>query len=203
MGMLKRHPLGALLYVWGLDLIALAMLVPALGSVPHATVEQWGHFLLWVSVMCVAHLGGVVHFAGLRVFSGWQMAVDFTAAMVLPFPLFCLALLIRFFLQVADRYRRKHPEPWLGPDFNQANLILNAWAAQMASFWLTTWLGESNLSRAVTLMLTGLVFVTVQVLLTSTILSLDQRKPWTKVGSLDRAALLSNGMMMTAGALSP
>ncbi|MFZ5814897.1 MAG: GGDEF domain-containing protein [Bacillota bacterium] len=198
--MLRRHPLSALIYVWGLDLVALSIVLPSLSSLSETTAAQWLQFGLWTAVLVVAQLK-LIHFAGLMVSLGWQMAVDFTAAMVLPFPLFCLALLVRWAVMVVRRCWQRHPEWWLGPDFNAANVVLNAWLAHLSFRHLGIWLGDSDLAQAVVLMLTALVFVGSQNVLLTTLLALDQRKPWTKVGSLDSDTLIGDGIMVMAGAL--
>ncbi|HLN65285.1 MAG TPA: diguanylate cyclase [Symbiobacteriaceae bacterium] len=199
--MLKRHPLAALCFVWACDAAGLAIAVWSLGQLRVVPAAEWGSFAVWAAVLCVSHLRGVVHFVGLNVNAGWQGAVDYAAAMILPLPLFCLAVGLRFLLAVAMRIRRQHPEPWLGPDFNAANILLNATAAVTVGAWLTRSAGESHLVSALSLLATAATFILVQIALTTALLALDQRKPWRKVGSLDQDVLISDGIMVTAGAL--
>lgn len=198
--MLKRHPVGALLFVWTCDLAGLAVTILALRSIPELSPGDWISVVLWTLVLCVAHLGGF-KFVDSGVVAGWYAAIDFAAALVLPFPFFCLAIWVRFIATVAKRYRKGHPEPWLGPDFNSANVILDAGIALLVTRLFTTAFGGSPLATALILLATAFTFAAVQILLTSTLIALDERKPWRKAGSLDSDAILSDGMMVTAGAL--
>ncbi|MFZ5824218.1 MAG: diguanylate cyclase [Bacillota bacterium] len=198
--MLKRHPIGALLFVWTCDLVGVAITILALRSVPELSPGDWVSVVLWTLVLCVAHLGGF-KFVDSGVVAGWYAAIDVAAALVLPFPFFCLAIWVRFVATVVKRYRRGHPEPWLGPDFNSANVIIDAGAALVVAHLLTMLFGDSPLATALILLATAFTFAAVQILLTSALIALDERKPWHKAGSLDSDAILSDGMMVTAGAL--
>lgn len=199
--MLKRHPLAALCFVWACDAAGLAVVAWSLGHFRATPDGDWVGFVLWTIILCVSHLRGVVHFVGLDVHAGWQGAADFAAAMTLPLPLFCLAVCVRFVLAVSMRLRQRHHEPFLGPDFNAANILLNAAAAVTVSHWLSNAAGTSHLASALGLLASAVTFIGVQIALTTTLLSLDQRKPWRQVGNMDQDVLISDGIMVTAGAL--
>lgn len=198
---MRRHPILALLYVWACDLAALSLTVYAVWHAPVYTVKDWVLFGIWTFLLSVTHLGGI-EFAGLKVHSGWSLALEFAAALVLPFPLFCLTMLSVFTFMILRRVRQRHPEPFLGPDFNAANVIIDAWAAMLVYGYLSESLGAHAFARTVALLAAALVFLALQNILLATLLSLDMRKPWHKVGCLEPDTILSDGMMVTAGALA-
>ena len=197
---MRKHPLQALLFVWACDAAGLAVIAHALTRIDEYSRTDWLYFAVWTSLPVVAHHGGI-GFAGLDLHSGWFMAIDFAAAMTLPFPLFSLTMLIWFCFTVVKRLLTRHPEPWLGPDFNAANVTLDAIAAVTVYHWVNQGLVSYAFGETVALMGAAVTFVAVQDLLLTSLLCLDMRKHWRQVGTLEVDTLLSDGMMVVAGAI--
>jgi diguanylate cyclase len=202
-GSVRRHPPGTYAFVWTCNLAALLFAVGALLRAPLLSYEPrvWIDFGVWTLIVCVARLG-VIQLAGSNVNAGWFTAIEFGAALILPFPLFCAAILLSFVLIVLKRIRKRHPEPYLGPDFNAANSILSARAAGATYHWVLGVLpGEVTGAATAAVLPSAIAFVTVHTLLLTTILAIDERKKWWQVSSLGADALVSDGMMITAGCL--
>lgn len=198
----RKHPVGTYVWVWTCDAAALAMMITSLRTLSTMDqAHQWLDLGIWALMVCAARLG-VITLVGLSVNAGWFTAIEFSAALVLPFPLFCLGMLLSFVLIVARRLWRNHPEPFLGPDFNAANATLAAAAAKAAYHGITSLepfaSGHGSTVGAVG---AAFIFFLVHTLLLTILLAIDERKPWRKVGCLDADALISDAIMLTAGAL--
>lgn len=198
--MSRRHPRGTYLYVWGCDLVGLAIMVLAWWGLPSFEPAQWLSFAIWTVLLCVAHLG-VMEFVGLNILSGWSIAIDFAAALVLPLPLFCLAVAVWYLMMIGKRLRQRHPEPFLGPDFNSANVLIAATiACEFYSVMMTTFEGHAYMAT-LALLPTAVVFSGMQTVLLASLLSIDLRRPWRKAGCLDADAILGDAMMVAVGAM--
>lgn len=196
----NRHPLSARLFVWGCDLVAAGLMIVSLTRGGSITPTDWVRWAFWTTLLCVAFLGSIL-FTTLQVYSGWSMALDFAAALILPFPLFCLAMVTRCAVMIVNRILRKHPEPFLGPDFNAANLIFDGGVAMILHRTLTVLLRDYPFGQTMAILLAAAGFLVVQLAFLTTLLALDQKKPWRKVGCLDPDALLTDGLMVVAGAV--
>lgn len=197
---MRRHPVGLYLFVWSCDAIALLLAARALWHAPEYSRADWIQFAVWTCLLTVAHLG-VINFPHANFHFGWFVAIDFAAAMSLPFPLFCLTVGTWFLLTVVKRLWQRHPEPLLGPDFNAANLAVDAFVASLVYAGMLRWLQGYGFADTVALMAAAVTFIGVQNLLVTALLSLDLRRHWRKVGVLTADTLLSDGMMVTAGAV--
>jgi len=197
---LSKHPIATYLFVWSCDLIALTVVLLSLFSMPHYSSETWIDFAIWATIMCVARLG-VIPLFGLNINAGVATAFEFAAILVLPFPLYCLTILMSSLIIVLKRVYEKHPEPFLGPDFNAANLILSAMVASQTYVFLEGMLSGAVFGPTLAVLPTALVYEGVQVVLLTILLSIDQQMPWRKVGSLDADALINDGIMVIAGAI--
>lgn len=197
---MRRHPLPALLFVWACDVAGIAVITRALITSGGHTPREWVYFAVWTTLLVAGHLGGI-GFAGLGLYSGWFMAVDFAAAMTLPLPLFSLTMLIWFGVTVTKRLVSRHPEPFLGPDFNTANVTLDAFAALTVYQWVSGWLAGFEFASTVALLAAGITFLAVQDLLLTGLLSLDLRKHWRSVGTLEIDTMLADGLMVVTGAI--
>lgn len=83
-----------------------------------------GPFFLFVAAR------GSIEIIGLKVYCGWVSAVLVAAVQVLTLPLFFLSTLVWCAWSIGRRVRERHPEPFLGPDFNAAAVIMAAAAAE-------------------------------------------------------------------------
>lgn len=197
---MRKHPWSALAFIWSCDLLAAVLVAAALWRDLPAARTDWVHFIPWTIMLSLAHLGRI-DLVGLNAHTGWFVAVDFAALLVLPFPLFALSTLIWTGLLMAVRLRRGHPEPFLGPDFNAAMLTLSGAAAGWLYQVLTGVLGRQGFGGAISLLPAAAAFVTMQALLLATLLALDEGKPWRQSGALNTDVLVSDGLMATMGAL--
>ena len=197
---MRRHPTALYLFVWSCDAIALGLAARAVWHAPDFGRSDWVQFAVWTGLLTVAHLG-VINFPHVNFHFGWFVAIDFAAAMSLPFPLFCLTMGTWFLLTVMKRLWQRHPEPLLGPDFNAANVTMDAFLASLVYAGTLHLLRGYDFADTVALLVAAVTFIGVQNVLVTALLSLDLRKHWRKVGVLTADTLLSDGMMVTAGAV--
>lgn len=197
---MRRHPVGLYVFVWSCDAVALCLGAWALWHAPEYSRGDWIQFAVWTCLLTVAHLG-VINFPHVNFHYGWFVAIDFAAAMSLPFSLFCLTMATWFLLTVVKRLWQRHPEPLLGPDFNAANVTMDAFLACLVYASTRHLLQGYGFADTVALMVAAATFIGVQNMLVTILLSLDLRKHWRKVGVLTADTLLSDGMMVTAGAV--
>lgn len=197
---LRKHPVATYLFVWSCDLIALVVVVLALLTMPEYSKNTWFDFAIWTAIMCIARLGSIPLF-GLNVNAGVATAFEFAAILVLPLPLYCLTILVSSLIIALKRVYEKHPEPFLGPDFNAANLIISALVASQVYTYVSEFLTEAYFGPTFAILPTALVYEGIQVMLLTILLSIDQQRPWRKVGSLDPDALFNDSIMLIAGAI--
>ncbi|MCP8617330.1 GGDEF domain-containing protein [Salirhabdus salicampi] len=197
--MKNKHPIGTYIFVWLCNITAILIVVSSLQEFGQYNISTWIHFGVWLFILCIARLGGLFKFFGFDISVGWANAVEFAVVMILPFPLFCLAMVVSYSTIVLDRIRRKHPEPFLGPDFNAANVLIGGYIAVLVYELLAPLVGDSL--STLTLLLSGLTFAFIQILFMTILLSVDSQKHWQRVGTMESRTFLMEGVVIISGAL--
>jgi diguanylate cyclase len=197
---MNNHPKLTYFYVWTCDIIALLIIIFSIFHLEIYSVETWVHFLIWASIIAIARLG-VLDLIGLNVGVGLQSAVELAALVIIPFPLYCLSIIISFILIVIKRIKSNHPEPFLGPDFNAANVIISGLCAVSVYSYLLVLFEPIPFAETLAILPTALIYSAMNLLLLSSLLSIDLNKPLREVGSLDNDALIGEGIMIAGGAL--
>ena len=123
---MRKHPVSTYIFVWSCDIVALIFFIHSLMNMPQFSTRTWIDFFIWAIILCLATLGGVFQFTGLKVATGWVTSVELAGALILPFSLYSTAIYLSAIIIMIDRVRRKKPEPFLGPDFNASITIFAA-----------------------------------------------------------------------------
>jgi diguanylate cyclase (GGDEF)-like protein len=198
---MKKHPVPTYVYIYTLDVIGILILVYALLQFVSYPSEVWLHFTVWLSLLCISRIRGLFGLISLKVSLGWATAIEFAVALVLPFSLFCLAIVISMLLIMTQRFRSGHSEPFLGPDFNAVNVIISGLLAVETFAYFDLLFHQFAWGSTASVLLAALVFAVNQVLLISILLALDERLNIRQVGSLKKNSLISELVFVTAGAL--
>lgn len=198
---MKKHPLGTFIFVWGCDVVAIFIIVNTFLNMSSYPLRDWINFVIWISILCIGRLGGHFEFIGFKISVGWITSVELAAAIVLPFPLFCLCIIISQGLMIITRIREKHLEPFLGPDFNAVNSILGALAINLTYDKVVLLFEGTIFALIIPLLFSAIIFDIIQILLLTTLLSIDEGKPWFKVGTFAKDALVTEAILIISGAL--
>ncbi|WP_409252384.1 GGDEF domain-containing protein [Bacillus sp. SCS-153A] len=194
--------LGFTLFLWINRVVALGFLAYSFTHF-HVILEnfQTVSFLVLSILLVIARLGGLFKLFDLKVSIGWANSIEFCAAIILPFPYFCLIMFLSYLSIVYKRYKAKHPEPFLGPDINATSVVFGAFISVHLYRYLESFISTTFFSDTIALILAALVFGGIQVLLITTVISLHEKKSWRKVGTLSADSLISEGVVVMTGAL--
>ncbi len=193
--MRPSHPWQALCFIYGVDLAAVLLLVSVSRQFGAYSAVEWISAVLFAALMVAARL----MLTNTDIQYGWYMAVEFAVIVALPVPLACLVHLPTVPAGMFDRWTHKHPEPFLGPDYNAAasiicvfgaGYILEGLRAVMAPEWTT-----------LLLLPVAIVFMAIQYVLLNTLVCLDKQVPWHRTGLFHHDSVIGDMMMTLLGAL--
>lgn len=195
------HPWQALLFIYVVDLAALALLLLYLPLYSTYTLVDWLSAAVFAAAMAASRVMVVGRVDASKIDYGWYMAVEFAMIAVLPVPLACLAHLPGVPVGIIYRLRRKAKEPFRGPDYNVAASIICATVAGFLLQFLDAMHAGSEHWRTAILLPAAALFMLVQYLMLNTLVSLDHRVPWTRTGLFDVNSMIGDVMMILLGAL--
>ncbi|OZM56501.1 hypothetical protein CIB95_12050 [Lottiidibacillus patelloidae] len=198
---MKKHPLSTYAFIWFCNLLAITIFVLDFEHFNFST-ETWVHFVIWTGIVVIARLGGLFAFTGSKLSYGWATAVEFAAVLILPFPLLCLTLLISTILIISKRVIDKHPEPFVGPDFNASNIVISGFiSVNFFHFIMDGSFGEYSFAPTLALILATVSFALFQMSIITTIIALDEKINWFKAPTLTTDSLISETVFIFTGAL--
>lgn len=199
---MSRIPRGFTIFIWCTRIVGLAFL--AFSFSKYTIVQQDLlniSFLLMALLLIFARLGGLFKLFDLKVSIGWANSIEFCAAFILPFPYFCLVMVVSFATIVVKRLVQKHSEPFLGPDLNATSVIIGAYISMSIYNYLDSITPNLFIFSTVSLILAAIVFGSIQVVMITTVISLHEKKSWFKVGTLSADSLISEVVVVMTGAL--
>jgi len=198
--MRAKHPWQSLAYIYLVDAAAVFLLVMQWRQLERASLGEYLSAVVFASLMVAARLMPVKGSDATSIDYGWYMAVEFAIIVALPVPMACLAHLPSVGVGMLDRWRRRQPEPFRGPDYNAAASILCAFPAGHLLAWLTRAVADPTW-HTLLLIPAAALFMTIQYLLLQVLVSLDNRIPWRKTGLFHTDSVIGDVMMTLLGAL--
>jgi diguanylate cyclase len=199
--LMKKHPWTTYAFIWFCNLLAITIFLLDFEHF-NFTTEEWVHFFVWTSIVVIARLGGLFAFTGSKLSYGWATAVEFAAVLILPFPLLCLAILISCLVIMTKRVIDKHPEPFVGPDFNASNIIISGFISMnFFNFIMEGSFAEYSFAPTLALILATVSFALFQMATITTVFALDEKMNWFKAPTLTTDSLISETVFIFTGAL--
>lgn len=183
-----------------MNVIALGIVISSTLSLEQYDFTAWGSFALWTIILIVARTGGFFKIIGLRgVMVGWANAIELAALIALPFDLFSLAIIISVIFIISKRIKEKHPEPFLGPDFNGSNLIISGFVAFYVYHSSMNTLSGFIFGTTTSLFMATIVYMVISIVLLTSLLSIDLHTKWHKVGTLSKDSLTTSAILALTG----
>lgn len=198
--MRPKHPWQSLVYIYLVDATAGLLLLMQWRLLQRVSLGGWLSAVVFASLMVAARLMPVQGTDTPNIDYGWYMAVEFAVIVALPVPLACLAHLPSVPVGMLERWRKRHPEPFRGPDYNAAASILCAYPVGHLLSWSTHAVADPTWYTLL-LLPTAAVFMGIQYLLLQELVSLDQRVGWRKTGLFHTDSVIGDVMMTLLGAL--
>ena len=200
--MTKRHPKQAMYYIMACNLAAFSVFLFCwqLESI-HLSQLYSPAFLIWLLLVCIARHGGLFNFVDSKLSTGIGCSIEFAALIILPFPLFALSIVISCMINMADRVRKKHPEPFLGPDFNASSTIIAGFISYSAFAAIAGVNLESELLFTVALLMNTAIFGILRIFMINTLISLDEGIAWKTGPAIKEDTLFMEGLLLIIGAI--
>ncbi|WP_078548380.1 GGDEF domain-containing protein [Litchfieldia alkalitelluris] len=199
--MKKKHPLRTYVFTWACNLIALTITIFHWGEGESLTEFVNYTTIIWLILICLARHGGLFNFVDSKISAGLACVVEFAALVVLPFPLFALSILVSCVVIIADRIRKRHPEPFLGPDINASNVIISGFIG-MSVFQVTTEMfPDSEFFFSIALFVMASLYGTFQILIVNTLICLDEKISWLRGPAIQKSTVLTEGILVITGSL--
>lgn len=198
---MRKHPLSAYIYIWTIDFIAITLFTYSLFKLPSYEFLTWISFGIWTIILSYARLGGFFKLIDSDTLSGWATCIEIAVAIILPFPLFCISMFISTSLIITNRIRNKHPKPFFGPDFNASNNILSTYALKLSYNKISLLIGNIIAFSVIPLLISIIIYAIVQTIFLTTLISIDSKKHWLKVGTLNFDSMISELLLVITGAL--
>jgi diguanylate cyclase len=199
--MKRKYSLRFLLFVWIFRVIGLGIVSLAIQQIHMYDSSIWLDFFVWTTLLVIARVGGLFTFIGLKASAGWANSIEFAAALILPFPLFCAAMVLSFIIIVGKRMAKKHPEPVLGPDVNAGSVIMGALLAMIVYTKVQLMLENTVFESTVALLCAALIFGAFLVFTVTSVISLHENKKWVHIGTLTPDSLITEAVVILSGAL--
>lgn len=197
--MRPNHPWQALGFIYFVDSAAGVLLLVQWSALREYGAVQWFSVVVFAALMVAARLMPVTASETADLQYGWYMAVEFAVICALPIPLACLVHLPTVPVSMFDRWKRRNPEWFRGPDYNAAASIICAFAAGNL---LNVLVRHVDVEWTTVLLLpVAALFMGIQYLLLQTLFSLDKRVPWSKTGLFHTDSLIGDTIMTLLGAL--
>jgi diguanylate cyclase len=187
-------------YVAIMDIIALGVFINATLSLTQYNYKVWGSFALWTVILVVARTGGFFSITGLKgVVLGLTTTIELAALIALPFNLFCLALMVSVLVIIIKRMKEHHPEPFLGPDFNGANLIISGFVSCKVYHFFMEKLSIYFFGTTFSLFMATIVYMFLYLVFLTTVISIDLKVKWNKVGTFTKDSLITTAILVLTG----
>lgn len=201
--MKKVHPKQAIFFIWTCNVIALSISLAYTINADTIIIQDLFSvtFIVWLILLCIARHGGLFRFVDSKISAGLGNVIEFASLIILPFPLFVLSVIISCIINIIDRVRKKHPEPFLGPDFNAASVIIAGWVSSIAFHIVYSVFLQSPLMFTVGLFLQGIIFGTIQITLLNTLICLDEKIKWKNGPVIKINTILTEGILIITGVL--
>lgn len=200
--MKKNHPNQALYFIWTCNIIAITIFLYSWKFVSLSWSDLYSPtFLIWLTLVVAARHGGLFDFVESKIYAGIGCVIEFAALIILPFPLFALSLVLSAAVNIADRFRKKHPEPFTGPDFNASSTLI-AGSISYSIFWgIIESMPGSEIFFTIALLLNTAVFGILRIFLINTLISLDEGIAWRTGPVIKADTVLTEGILLITGAV--
>ncbi|EDL65411.1 GGDEF domain-containing protein [Bacillus sp. SG-1] len=199
--MKKKHPRQAIAFIWVSNILAVAATIYLIAERDPISVESIPTFVIWLILVAVARHGGLFRFVDSKISAGVGCVFEFAALVVLPFPQFALVIIISCFVNIVDRLLKKHPEPFLGPDFNASNAIISGLLAQILFSVVLSFNFNPEFIFTLALFIKAITFGFIQVVMINTLISLDERIKWKHAPAIKKDTILMEGILIITGSI--
>lgn len=198
----KNHPKQALYFIWTCNIIAITIFLYSWKFINVSWSELYSPtFLIWLILVVAARHGGLFDFVESKISAGIGCVIDFAALIILPFPLFALSLVISAAVNIADRFRKKHPEPFTGPDFNASSTMIVG-SIGYSIFWvIIETMPGSEIFFTIALLLNTAIYGVLKIFLINTLISLDEGIAWKTGPAIKVDTVLTEGILLITGAI--
>jgi diguanylate cyclase (GGDEF)-like protein len=198
----KGHPKQALIFIWTCNLIAIVIFLFSWQLETIQVSEFYpARYIIWLILVCIARHGGLFDFVDSKLSAGIGCVVEFAALVILPFPLFALSIVISCVINMIGRVRKKHREPFLGPDFNASATIIVGFVSKSVFINITEASLNSELLFTIALFLATLLFGILRIFLINTLISLDEGIAWKTGPAIEADTVLTEGLLLITGAI--
>ncbi|TWT25449.1 GGDEF domain-containing protein [Planomicrobium sp. CPCC 101110] len=198
----KRHPKQALYFIWTCNIVAIAVFSASwhFGGIDLSQLYS-PVFATWLLLVCLARHGGLFDFVDSKLSAGIGCVIEFAALIILPFPLFALSIVISCLINMADRIRKKHPEPFLGPDFNASSTIVVGFVSSSVFIGTAGANPSSELLFTVALLMNTALFGILRIFLINTLICLDEGIAWRTGPAIKGDTVFTEGILLITGAV--
>ncbi len=198
----KNHPKQALYFIWTCNIIAITIFLYSWKFISVSWSELYSPtFLIWLVLVVAARHGGLFDFVESKISAGIGCVIEFAALIILPLPLFALSLVISAAVNIADRFRKKHPEPFTGPDFNASSTMIVG-TIGYSIFWLIIeTMPGSEIFFTIALLLNTAMYGILKIFLINTLISLDEGIAWKTGPAIKVDTVLTEGILLITGAI--
>ncbi|MGI2327978.1 GGDEF domain-containing protein [Planococcus sp. YIM B11945] len=198
----KGHPKQALNLIRTCNVTAIAIFLCSWSFEPISTSELSSPtFLTWLLLVCIARHGGLFDFVDSKLSAGIGCVIEFAALIILPFPLFALSVVVSCLINMADRLRKKHSEPFLGPDFNASSTIIVGFISHFVFVEISNVAPDSEFLFTIALFLNTLLFGILRIFLINTLISLDEGIAWKTGPAIEADTVFTEGLLLITGAI--
>jgi diguanylate cyclase (GGDEF)-like protein len=161
---------------------------------------MWLHFILVVITISVMRLG-MLSLIGFNVGVRVQSTVEIAALIILPFPLFCFAIVLSYIITVMSRIQTKHRSPFVGPDFHASIVIIAGLCASSVYSYLLNFFDYLPYSETIVILPTAIIFSIMKLFLQSILLSIEQNKPISEISIVNNKSFVTEAIMVATGAI--
>jgi diguanylate cyclase (GGDEF)-like protein len=186
-------------YVWTCIFIALVISFLASFHMQFFGPEMWLHFCLFVLLIVVLRLR-LLNELGFNVGLSAQTAAEIAALIILPFPLFCLAIILSVIIDTITN-KSKYNAPLFQPELKGSILIISGLCASSIYSYFINFFDFITHSQTIAILPTAIVFAVMKLFLQSTYLSIKQNKPIINVETFEHQNQLTEAFMVAGGAI--
>lgn len=198
---MDKHPNGSYIFVWVCNIIALILIYINSVNLSQYNISELVTFFVWTIILCYGRLNGFFKIINVKATRGWASSLEFAAILILPFPLLSLCIIISGIVIIIDRISKNHPKPFFGPDFNVSNILISGYIAKFVFEWASTLFSNTYFSSFLPLLLSSVIYIILEMVLLTTLLSIDMKKPWLKVDLLTLESIISETVLVFTGAI--
>lgn len=183
---MRKHPVSAWAFIAGLFALAWAATLTAPRE--SVTTQHWWIAVSLALILCFLHLLPVISARG-QVRYEISAVFETAAILMLPFPVASLVIAAGWMPYL---FFSGHPEPWLGPLFNWAQITVTGWGVRLV---MRSVPADAGIYLAVPM------FVLLNTALVVTLVALDKGLPWHKTEVVDFDAIISDLGLAALGAV--